>query len=331
MSSPEIHDREFRPSVSVIVPAFNAAATIEQCLRALCALDYGGPLEILVVDDGSADGTGEIVSRFAGVRLIRQDNAGPAAARNRGAKESQSDIICFTDADCVVHKDWVERLVSHFDKPGVAAVAGSYGIANPQKRLARGVHSEILYRHRHLVPDYPRVFGSYNVALRREIFNQAGGFDESYRFASGEDNDLSYKILAAGHKIFFDRGALVDHYHPVSVKKYLKEQYRHGFWRAKMYLRHPSMVRGDDYTFWKDGAEAALAAGIFVALAAGVIFCHMLKIGAGGLIVLILIEILYARRFGGDLKDAGFYALVMVCRSFVRAAGLLRGGLHFIR
>jgi len=331
MSPPDSLKDQSGLSVSVIVPAFNAEGIIEECLRALTALEYGGPLEIIVVDDGSTDGTRECAARFESVRYLYQENAGPAAARNRGVKESGSEIVCFTDADCIVHRDWVEKLAGHFDKPDIAAVAGSYGIANPDSALARGVHGEILYRHRHFVPEYPRVFGSYNVALRREIFTAAGGFDESYRFASGEDNDLSYKILAAGRKIFFERRALVDHHHPVHFRKYLKEQYRHGFWRAKMYFRHPSMIGGDDYTFWKDGAEVLLAGGIFGAFTAGIFFGHMLRIAALGVIVLILIEIYYGRRFVSGSKDAGFYAFVMFFRSFFRTAGLVRGAFHFIR
>ena len=102
------------------------------------------------------------------------------------------------------------------------------------------------------MPQYPKSFGSYNFCIKKNIFDEVNGFDENYKNASGEDNDLSYKIGNAGYKIYFNKEMLVKHHHPEKVWKYLKEQYQHGFWRAKMYKDHPCMIMGDDYTYWKD-------------------------------------------------------------------------------
>ena len=93
--------------VSVIVPAYNASATIGKTLEALSRQNCFQPFEVIVVDDGSSDNTADIVHSFAAVKYFRQDNAGPASARNLGAKMAQGDYLAFTDSDCIPHEDWI--------------------------------------------------------------------------------------------------------------------------------------------------------------------------------------------------------------------------------
>jgi hypothetical protein len=83
-----------------------------------------------------------------------------------------------------------------------------------------------------------------------------------YRRASGEDNDLSYRIIKKGWRIAFRPQAKVAHYHPERLWQYLMQQYRHGFWRAKLYKAHPDMTGGDDYTRLRDRIEPILVLGI---------------------------------------------------------------------
>ena len=308
--------------VSVVIPVYNGAATLGRALAACLGQDYSGPVEVIVVDDGSTDQTAEVTASFPTVRYLSQANAGPAAARTRGALAASGEVICFTDADCVPHPDWVSRLMSGFNQPAVAAVCGTYGLANPQSLLARCVQAEILFRHARM-PDYPRVFGSYNVAIRRRIFFEIKGFDSRYRRASGEDNDLSYRILAAGHRIYFARAAVVDHVHPARVGRYLLEQCRHGFWRARMYRAHPRMARGDDYTFWKDSLEVAT---VFFLPLGGVLFLLGRPAPlAGAMALLVLINFYFSARMTRAFYPGVFFAAVMLVRSVARAAGLAGG------
>ena len=311
------------PSVSVIIPAYNAQDSIGEALEAISRQGYSGQIETIVVDDGSTDGTAEKIRTFEQVRYIRQVNAGPASARNSGARAAAYEILLFTDSDCRPEPDWVEKMVAGFSVEGVGVVAGSYGIANSSAPLARFIHGEIIFRHKNLMPDFPRAFGSYNFAISRDLFESIGGFDVSFRNASGEDNDLSYKVLLQGRKIRFFRDALVAHYHQEDLARYLKEQCRHGFWRAKIYIIHPGMAAGDDYTFWKDMVEVPVAflhvalllwPGIWVGLAAGFL---VFELGWGFLIF-------------HNVSDAIFGGLVMWCRAFARAAGLAVGGIYFL-
>lgn len=313
-------------SVSVVVPAYNAQKTIGQNLCALQQQTYLGNVEIIVVDDGSLDQTGSIVRSFSHVMYVHQPNAGPAVARNKGVRVCSGEIVFFTDADCIPKKNWIEITVQCFKDPSIAAVAGSYGIANPKSRLAQGIYREIRFRHHYRMPKYPKAFGTYNVAIRRSILLDLDGFNEHYRYPSGEDNDLSYKIIQKGKKIFFQRESLVDHFFPTHCRHYLTQQYRHGFWRVRMYWDYPQMAKGDDYTFWKDIVEPPIALLLIVFFLWG-FFSQPVGFLLGFALIawLLIFEVIFAFLYIGRLWDAGSFAVVMFFRSFFRTFGFLVG------
>ncbi|MFA5260089.1 MAG: glycosyltransferase [Candidatus Omnitrophota bacterium] len=311
--------------VSIVIPAFNAEKTIAQAVQACLMQDYAHVKDIIVVDDGSTDKTGERVNACEGVRYVHENNAGPAQARNKGAALATGDVICFTDADCIPHQNWVRTLMKYFYDPSIGAVMGSYGIANPQFWLACAVYQEIMFRHRRM-PLYPKAFGSYNVAIRKTVFDDVGGFNGEYLHASGEDNDLSYRILFRGYRIFFAKDALVDHHHPETVKKYLREQYRHGFWRFKMYRAHPRMMGGDDYTFWKDPLEIILSYCLLGALLLGSwLGFSNAKIIIFSVLIIISFELIFSIKFKCKNKYLLKYSFVMILRAVARAGGFAAG------
>jgi glycosyltransferase involved in cell wall biosynthesis len=317
--------------VSVVIPAYNAESTIGQAVAQSLA-QAKGPMqvEVIVVDDGSNDHTAK-VAESAGATVIRQENAGPAAARNRGWKSSAGQVICFTDSDCVPSAGWIENLLEGFTNSQIGAVAGSYEIANTSSWLAHWVHREIKERHRRM-PPVIRAFGSYNVAIPRYVLEATGGFDPGYRQASGEDNDLSYRITKKGWIIAFRPQAKVAHYHPERVWKYLMGQYRHGFWRAKLYKNHPDMARGDDYTRLRDRLEPVLVLGIV-----GFAISTVVKITNSIWPMLILLGAYTVIHLSWPLSwwlgegriGAFSYAGVTFLRGFFRTAGLCFGIFRF--
>lgn len=317
--------------VSVVIPAFNAEKTIGKTLEACLSQDYAGQMEVIVVDDGSTDGTREIIGKYP-VRYIYQENSGPAAARNRGWRASGGEIICFTDSDCIPQRDWVSRLVAPYVNGGlVGAVGGSYGIANPESLLAYCIQEEISVRHSTMPRTSDtgtglhevRFLGSYNLSVRRSALEDVGGFQEGYKKASGEDNDLSYKILKGGYKVLFDREALVAHYHRDSLWRYLKDQYTHGFWRARIYKDHPDMAGGDDYTRWKDIVEVPLCLGLLAAMP----FSRVSNLWQ------VLLALLFFLQFGmafnlfrrGKRPSCLLFVFVTFLRCFARTLGFIRG------
>ena len=239
-------------------------------------------------------------------------------------------FVAFTDSDCVPCPGWAESLMAGFNSPegaNTGAVTGSYDIANGDRLLPRLIHGEIKERHESY-GRFIRFFGSYNVALRREVLEKTGGFDESYRRASGEDNDLSYKVQKLGFKIAFAPDALVGHYHTVSLRKYLKEQYTHGYWRIKLYKAHPDMRGGDDYTRKKDIVEPPLA---ILSLA----FVLALPVSAAPFLIsaaaLFAMQIPWSVKMAAKENDLTYllFAPVGFLRSYARGLGMIAGFFRF--
>lgn len=316
---------------SIIIPAHNAAATLAECLTACLEQGYS-PKEVIVVDDGSSDDTPRIAGQFP-VEFVRQEQQSPAAARNHGARMAKGELLIFTDSDCVPEAHWVRRLADCFEE-GVVAAGGTYGIANDRSLLARMVHEEIVMRHRRFGKEVD-FLGSFNVAIRRETFERVGGFDESFRAASGEDNDLSYRLRDTGGRLRFAHDAVVRHYHPTRLWPYLKAQARHGFWRVKLYRKHPGRATGDRYAGLVDLAAPPLA-GLCVALLVCAIVpalsfvCLTASAAIATILLLARLPLPWhmMRRTGDWLMFA--FLPVLLLRDAARAAGMLWGLWRFV-
>jgi GT2 family glycosyltransferase len=315
------------PTVSIVIAAYNAARTLPPLLRACADQDFPHPLEVVVVDDGSTDDTRRLAAE-AGVRVITQANRGPAAARNRGWREARAAVILFTDADCVPHRDWARLLAGAIDDRGPVA-GGSYGIANPGNLLAETIHAEIRWRHSRL-PDEVEYVGSFNLGATRQALESVGGFDEAYPAASGEDNDLSYRLRKAGHRIRFVPAALVDHHHATSLARYLREQSRHGTFRVMLYAAHPEQLRGDGYAGPLDFASPPLAllslfAAVLSPLSAGAAVVSLLSFSSV-LFLNTLLALRVALHAGTStpLSLAGIGSLRAYARGWGMAKGIVR-------
>jgi len=244
--------------ISIVIPAYNAADTIEGCLQSL--LNQTVPqdkYEILVVNDGSTDKTAEIVQSL-GVKCLTQKNKGPAAARNLGAMEATGDIILFTDSDCVANKDWVKEMKTPFENPIVMGVKGRYK-THQREMVARFVQMEFEERYELQMGTIPiwaspekhefiDFVDSYSAAFRKDAFWDVGGFDESFPKANNEDVDLSYKLSSKGYKMVFNPEAVVYHRHPNSLRRYFKTKLGRGYWRMFVYKRFPRKAIKDSYT-----------------------------------------------------------------------------------
>lgn len=317
--------------VSVIVPAYNSAKTLPLTIEALINQSYpADSLEIIVVDDGSTDDTREKVKAYP-VKYIYQKNAGPAAARNSGWRASTAEMICFTDADCIPEKDWVRKLVQSYNAPAIGAVGGSYAIANKQNLLAACIYQEIVLRHLKM-PRYPRALGSYNLSVKKKVLVETGGFNEAFQMASAEDNDLSYKIRKIGYLLAFDKDILVSHFHPENLKRYLKSQFWHGFWRVKLYKEHPNMSGGDDYSNILDYLQPVFSLLILFFLP----FVFFVPIIRQFFLLLLTLEVLLQLPVGLPViimssKLSCFFIIpVTFLRGFSRSLGMFYGVVKFI-
>ena len=235
--------------VSVIIPAYNAEHTIGNCLQSLMEQDWPGEFEVIVVDDGSADSTSQIVDGFTGVRLVRQSNAGPAAARNRGAAEAKGDIILFTDADCVPEINWMSEMVRPFkEHPEAVGVKGRYK-TRQKKITARFVQLEYEDKYRYMLNDqYIDFIDTYSAGFRKDVFLGMNGYDTEFPVACAEDVELSFRMANKGYKMIFNHDAVVYHTHPERIAAYLRKKYKFAFWRIVAVKKNPNKIMKDSHT-----------------------------------------------------------------------------------
>jgi len=231
--------------ISVIIPAYNAAQTIGDCLRALAAQTAGAPAEIIVADDHSTDDTAACAAAL-GARVVRLARVGRAAARNAGMSAASGDLLLFTDADCSPAPDWAAQLLSSLAAADVAGVKGAYA-TRQREAVARMVQVEFEERYDRL-ERAARVdfFDTHSLALRASDLHALGVFDAT--LANNEDVDLAYRFAAHGCRLVFNRRALVYHRHPADWATYLRVKFWRGYWRTQVYRRYPGRMLEDSYT-----------------------------------------------------------------------------------
>ncbi|MDP8248822.1 MAG: glycosyltransferase [Candidatus Tritonobacter lacicola] len=309
---------------SVIVPVLNGKATIGGCIESL--LNQTLPrssYEVIVVDDGSTDGTPDIVRRY-GVRLSVGSHRGPAAARNRGVELAEGEIVLFTDADCRPAENWLEEMVSPFDAGDVVAVKGAYrtGQAGLVPRL---VQAEFEERYR-MLSRFERIdfVDSYSAAFRKGVFLRAGGFDCAFPRADNEDVDLSYRVSRLGGRMVFNPRAVVCHIHPETFFEYFGLKLGRGYWRMLVYSRFPGKAVRDTYTpaYLKFEIAGLLLAALGLA---GMPLARLpsLVVSAAGLLIFLASTLpSYMRSYRG-FGPAGL--IFMFLRAVALAAGSLWG------
>ena len=215
------------PQVTVVVPSRDRPEALAACLAALA--DQTLPdVEVVVVDDASRDRAAvAAVAAEAGVRLVRADGRGPAAARNRGAADASSPLLAFTDDDCRPDPGWLAALVQRLDG-GAAVVAGPTRNAQPGDPLAAASQAVT----NHLV-DSTLDAGTVafaptsNLAMRAEVHRDLP-FDETFPLAAGEDRDWCARVVASGRRIEFEPTAVVDHHQDLTLARFWRQHQRYG-------------------------------------------------------------------------------------------------------
>lgn len=234
---------------SVVIAAMNSEESIGETVRALLGQRdaAGNPVEIIVVDDGSSDATGER-AEAAGARVLRIPNGGPAVARNRGVEQARAPIIVFTDADCRPAPGFVAALT----KPLIEGRAqGSKGAYRSEQRslTARFVQLEYESRYRRMARFESIDFiDTYAAAYETALFRSLGGFDESFSLPSVEDQELSFRMAEAGARMVFVPEAITFHLHVDCPIGYLRKKMKIGRHKVTVLRRHPGKLVSDSHT-----------------------------------------------------------------------------------
>jgi len=236
-----------RAGITVVVPVLNGADTLGDALAALIAQTGGPrPAEIIVVDDGSRDSSRDIVAAFARqtpIRLIDGPRRGAAAAVNCGIRAASHPLIAQIDQDVAIDSGWLERVAELFSDPRVGAVQGRYTTHPHDSFYARVMALDLEQRYDRLATDVDHVCTG-NTAYRASALADVGLLNE--RLGYGYDNDLSYRLGAAGYRLIFCRDARSRHRWREGLAGYRSQQYGFGYGRIDVVSAHPARVAGDD-------------------------------------------------------------------------------------
>jgi peptidoglycan/xylan/chitin deacetylase (PgdA/CDA1 family)/glycosyltransferase involved in cell wall biosynthesis len=304
---------------SVIIPAFNESAGIEATVRSLVASDH--PVEIIVVDDGSGDGTADIVEALGlpRVRVIRQANAGKPAALNTGLTASSHPLVVMLDGDTVFEPDAVRMLLQPLADPAVGAVSGNAKVANRGGLLGRWQHIEYvvgfnldrrLFDLAECMPTVPGAIG----AFRREALDRVGGVSD---LTLAEDTDLTMALCRDGWRVVYEERARAWTEAPASLGALWRQRYRWCYGTLQAMWKHRGALvqsgssgklgrRGLGYLLLFQVLLPLLAPVIDVFAAYGLIFLDPVRIVGLwlGFMALQLAMGLYAFRLDGERPTA---------------------------
>jgi cellulose synthase/poly-beta-1,6-N-acetylglucosamine synthase-like glycosyltransferase len=240
--------KELKPLVSVVVCAHNATSTIEECLRSLSRLNYPN-YEVIVVDDGSTDGTGPLSATY-GARLIRIERGGLSRARNEGIKAARGGIVAFIDADAYADPCWLYFAVTTLEEKKAAAVGGP-NLSPPGDGFIAQCVDQAPGNPTHVLIDDTRAehIPGCNMIFRKPALEAAGMFDVTHR-AAGDDVDVCWKLLARNETIAFSPAAVVWHHRRGTVRGFLRQQRGYGFAEAHLQNRYPGHYNIFGYAVW---------------------------------------------------------------------------------
>lgn len=225
------------PSITAIVTVFNEAKNVRDLLDSLRAQE--GPLDVVVVDAGSTDGTWARLQRYAeewdGLHLYQKEGQ-RGECRNYGVERTDAEVVAFIDGDCIANPFWAGRLRQAYERnPLVAGKTidmGYWAFENLQR---------VELEHRGVDVTFP----SNNLAYQREAFLDAGGFDDW--FVTAEDIDLNYRAVEKGYRIVYEPGAIVYHRARDSFKGFFKQAFWNGYGRKQLTLKHGRLWK--EYSF----------------------------------------------------------------------------------
>jgi cellulose synthase/poly-beta-1,6-N-acetylglucosamine synthase-like glycosyltransferase len=233
--------------VTIIVPAYNEEKNIGAAVTTLALSQYAGGVEVVVVDDGSTDGTADVIKglHLPNVRLVQVPNGGKANALNTGMAFSRTELIVMVDADTMVEPDSIHRLIQPFADPSIGAVAGNVKVANRRRLIGKWQHIEYvigfsldrrLYDTMGCIATIPGALGGF----RRKALTEAGGLSED---TLAEDTDLTMAIQRAGWRVVYEESARAHTEAPATLRQLWKQRYRWSYGTMQAMWKHRHAVR----------------------------------------------------------------------------------------
>ncbi len=219
---------------SIIIPTYNRPDRLRTCLGAIAKIEYPKTnFEVIVVDDGSKIPLDPIVTEFKtllDLKLLRQENAGPASARNAGAAIATGKIIVFTDDDCLPTANWLSNLATQFESNSQALIGGQTINALPENvySTASQLLIDYLYEYYNHGEATANFFASNNFAMPVEKFRSIAGFDTTFPLAAGEDREFCDRWLDGGGILVYAPQAQVYHAHHLTLPTFWRQHFNYG-------------------------------------------------------------------------------------------------------
>lgn len=305
-----------QPPVSVIIPAFNEEKVIAKTILSLLASDYGGKMEVLVVDDGSSDGTAAAAEAVGDprVRVVRQVNAGKAMALQRAVEMARSDILVFADADTQFECSAIGHLVAPLEDSRVGAVSGHARVGNLGTFISRCQDLEYvcgfnLDRRAYAVWNCITVAPGAISAVRRTAILEAGGFSTE---TLAEDTDLTLALHKAGLRIEYQPKAVAHTEAPETIGTLAKQRFRWAYGTLQCVFKHADILFNPRFK--------ALG---FLSLP-GILFFQVLLVAFAPFIDLLLLQSIILGHAGDVLP---YFIAFMVCDLLVAAVAVCLEGL----
>ena len=218
---------------SIVIPTYNRPQRLAQCLQSIAQLDYPRDrFEVIVVDDGSKTPLDEVVAPLQNqiqLKLLRQANAGPAAARNRGAKAARGKFLAFTDDDCQPLPNWLSQFAASLAITPEAMIGGRTINAlgdNPFSTASQEL-IDYLYEYYNPAKGKKAFFASNNIAMPKSGFESLGGFDVSFPLAAAEDRDFCDR-WEQKYPMVYEPQAQINHYHYLSLHSFWRQHFGYG-------------------------------------------------------------------------------------------------------
>ncbi len=305
-------------TVSIIIPVYNRKDLIRRCLDAALKMDYKN-YEIIVVDDGSTDGTTDILEeynrQFKQLKLLKQKNAGTSVARNNALSFAKGSIIAFIDSDCIVRKKWLKELVKPYSDPGVGGVIGRTFADKKGLFWHHMENTRIAYI-------------GHNTSYRTNILKRLGGFDSRFNRAFREDTDMAWRVMKLGYKIEFAENAEMVHKSAKdTVVKRIQRQQRFAFdWL--LYKRHKKFYNELFGGFREIFLPSFVFVAVFIAALTSLLFTpYALLLIAVYLAIVVYNIILYGSE--GSIRNKLLFILIIWMLPFSRAIAFFKGWLQF--
>ena len=222
------------PYFSIVVPTFNRPKRLSRCLLALTRLEYPHErYEVIVVDDGSSQAVAGVVERYQDLlclQYIYQENQGPAAARNNGARQANGRFLAFTDDDCAPASTWLQQLAIQLMKEPQKMVGGYTRNALPRNpfSITSQLLIDYLYHYYNRTESRARFFTSNNFAVATELFWQVGGFAETMPLAAGEDREICDRWLDHNFGMIYLPRAVIYHKHKLRLISFWRQHFNYG-------------------------------------------------------------------------------------------------------